>query len=104
MANAFTPISTQAPSSNTAATRTLAAQATARWVLTSVSWSYSDTPTNGSLTITWGSNTMTYYITAGGPGILTFASKLKFPTNTAVTITLAAAGVTGTVYMDAETE
>jgi len=47
---------------------------------------------------------MTYYITAGGPGILTFASKLKFPTNTAVTITLAAAGVTGTVYMDAETE
>ena len=67
--NTITPAAAQTPSANTAAVCTLAAPTDgSRWTLFQLSYSYSGTPTGGSLVITWGSVSMTYYIPAGGPG------------------------------------
>lgn len=105
---AMAPAAAQAPAANTAAVDTLAATSGQQWVLNNVRWSYSATPTAGSLTIAWtdpvaGNVSETYYIAAGGPGALMLGNRV-FSTGSAVTLTLAAGGssVSGTVYVDAE--
>jgi hypothetical protein len=108
--NWFLPTSAQAPAANTAAVATLPAQANnAAWNICSIGFSLSATPTSTcTLTISWTvgvtTYTETYAIVAGGAGCLTFPDFPKtFPGNTAVTITLSAAGsgITGTVYPQA---
>lgn len=118
--NSFTPVSTQAPATaNTAATVTLAAPTDgSHWTIDLIEWSYSgtpvstNTPTVGSLTISWTVSGTTYnkilYITTSGPG-WTLGPKnepFNFPSNTAVTIALAAggSGVYGSVYPNAWTK
>lgn len=103
---ALSPAAAQAPAANTAAVLTLAADTLGGgWVLNGIRWSYSDTPTNGSLTIAWENVSEVYPVTSGGPGFLPFEGH-RFPANTAVTITLAAGGgsVTGRVYATAYLE
>lgn len=102
-ANVIPPVAGQAPAADTAAVLTLAADATAGWHIANIRWSYSNTPTNGSLTIAWGSVSETHHVTLGGPGSINFLPSVRFPVNTEVTITLAGGGgsVTGTVYATA---
>lgn len=104
------PVAGQAPAANTNAVATLAADPAAAWHLRQINWSYSAAPAVGSkITITWtdpvtgtGTWTETYYISNGGPGILSFPPK-RFPAGSTVTITLTAPGGTiiGTIYVDA---
>lgn len=88
----LTPPAGATPSVNVAAVWTLAATAGVGWNVGEVPWSYTGTPTNGALTVTWGANTDTYYISAGGVGFLPWRIPRRFPVNTAVTFTLAAGG------------
>lgn len=56
-------------------------------------FSYSGTPTGGSLTITDGGTTVfSVDITASGPGPIVFPRPMKFAANSAVVVTLAAGG------------
>jgi hypothetical protein len=107
MQNSLNNIETaQAPAVNTAAVWTGAAQTDgSRWSISSILWSYSGTPTAGSIVIAWGSVSVTLYVTVGGPGQFNFPIPLQLPSDTAVTVTLAAggSGVTGTVYTVAST-
>ncbi len=98
--NTLPPVAGQAPAANTDAVVVLAAVAAQAWSLSQIAWSYSAAPAAGSLTIAWGTVSMVFLITAGGPGQLLFPQPLRFPINTVVTITLAAGGgvVVGTVY------
>lgn len=90
---ALVPDPNAAPASNTAATWTLAADASNGWAIEEIIFAYSGTPVAGTLTITWGTNTNTTYITSGGPGPLVFVPPIVFPINTQVVITLATGGV-----------
>jgi hypothetical protein len=105
-ATALAPAAGQAPASNTAAVATLAADADNAHHVSTVRWSYSGDPTGGSLTVAWNDGSArqeVYAITKGGPGFMAFYPPMRFPINSAVTITLAAggAGITGTVYPEA---
>ena len=110
MANTFTPAAAQAPVANTNAVCTMATPSTKgqRWRVHNIRFGYSATPTGGQLQIAWsdpnGSYTETYPITTGGSYYLPINDR-KFPIDQAVTITLAAggAGVSGFVYVDADT-
>lgn len=62
-----------------------------RNTLTFVHWSYSDDPTNATLTITDGVVTETIYITTGGPGFLPFEG-VAFAENAVVRFTLSPGG------------
>ncbi len=57
-----------------------------------IHWSYSATPTNGTLTITDGSVTETIFISSAGVGFLPFEG-IAFSENATVTITLSAGGI-----------
>lgn len=97
------------PAADTAAVVTLAAAgAGVSNVLGLVAWSYDDDPTAGSLTIEDGSGTTVFKVdvTSGGPGFFPFAPPIKGTANTAMIITLAAAGgsVSGLVSVHAWTE
>jgi hypothetical protein len=103
--NTLNPTAAQAPAANIAAVATLTAPTDgSRWVLDSITYNYSAVPTNGLLTVAWavGSSSFTenYNILAGGPGQLTWNQPKPFPSNTLVTITLAAGGasITCNVY------
>ncbi len=95
---------TAAPAANTAAVATLAAVANCVNVASGISWSYSGTPTNGLLTLSDGGATIRqWYITAGGPGQITFPTPISNAAiNTSLVATLAAGGgtVSGTVNFD----
>lgn len=101
------PAAAQAPASNTAAVCTLPATAGYQWKVERIRWSYSGTPTAGSLSIAWtdpvaAAVTETLAITQGG---LDWMDIFRlFPPNVGVTITLAAggSGISGTVYVDGE--
>jgi hypothetical protein len=104
------PISQQAPAANTNANFGVRpTPSTSNCVeIAQILWSYSATPTGGNLTISWtdpvaGAVTETYYITAGGPGSITFNPPRRFPTGQIVTLTLAAGGAScaGTIYANA---
>ena len=97
---AFSSSLTNAPNSNTAAVVTLAANPVGVNRISLVQWSYSNTPTNGTLTIADGVTTVCkHYITASGPGSLQFGANATGSTNTAMTVTLSAggSGVSGSV-------
>lgn len=104
--NTMTPQVGQAPvTDDTAAVATLTAPTDGKgWVIDSIGWSYSNTPT-GSLVIAWGLYAMTFYVLAKGPSQIQFTPPLKFPANTQVVITLTAGGggVYGTVYPSGRT-
>ena len=89
------------PAVNTAAVVTYAAGGgSVRHFISGVAWSYNAAPTAGVLTITDGGTTVfTTDVTAGGPGFQDFAPVLRFGADSAVVVTLAAAGaaVTGIV-------
>jgi len=44
----------------------------------SLSWSYADDPTGGSITLTDGTTTLAWYIKTGGPGFLVFNPPIRF--------------------------
>lgn len=99
--NTLTPAAAQTPSSNADAVCTMSAPTDgSRWVLSSVGFGYSATPTGGQLIIAWGSVSETYYIAAAGPVVMSWSQAKRFPANTAVTITLKAggSGIYGSVY------
>lgn len=105
--NTMVPQIGQAPVAGQDATCVMAGSSDGgRWILYSVSWSYSGPPTGGQLIISWGSNVMTFAVGAGGVGQLMWPSPLRFPVNVAVTITLKAGGasIAGTVYPQAWNE
>ncbi len=109
--NTMIPQATQTPAQATPAVCTMAAPGAAdRWILYAILWSYSATPTGGSLTIAWtdpvaGAQSYVLGIPGGGIGQIPFFTPLRFPIATAVTITLAsgAGSVVGSVYPQAET-
>lgn len=59
--------------------------------LTWLVWSYSNDPTGGKLTIAYGSKTIEFDITKGGPGSM-FLPDIASGSNTTITVTLAAGG------------
>lgn len=77
-------------------------------VIGAVYWSYNAAPTGGKLTIEDGSGTIVFEvdITSAGPGQLNFEPQQKGTANTALIITLAAAGaaVTGKLNITHWTE
>ncbi len=107
---------TAAPAANTAAVVTYPAVAAKNNgvvnmsnVIGKVVWSYNGTPTGGSLKIEDGSGNIVFgphYITAGGPGDITFDSPKKGSADTALIVTLAAggAGISGAVSCTQWTE
>lgn len=84
------------PADDTAAVVTIAAETGERHVIDTVYWSYDAAPTGGKLTVTNGTITLEWDITAAGPGYLPLrmADDEGFDggVNTAVTITLTAGG------------
>lgn len=64
--------------------------------LTWLVWSYSNDPTGGKLTIAFGTRTIEFDITKGGPGSM-FLPDIPSGSDTTMTVTLAAggAGITG---------
>lgn len=107
MSNTFIPAAAQAPTSNTDAVATMAAPTDgSRWVLESISYSYSATPTGATLVITSDTFTETYYVTLGGVGVLSWPFPRMFAANKGITITLKAggSGIFGTVYPQASTK
>ncbi len=88
------------PAVNTAAVLTYAADVNQRHVIGQVTVSYDAAPTAGLLTITNGGTTVfSVAVTAAGPAPLVFEPPLMGSYNSALVITLAAAGaaVTGRV-------
>lgn len=75
-----------------------------------VSWSYSDTPTGGSITIADSAGSpVTYFslhVTAGGPGGWTFSPALSLPAGLNSVVTLAAPGgaIVGKLFVNAYVE
>lgn len=96
------------PGDNAAAVITMAAPgAGLHWVISQLSWSYDDDPTGGSLAITdAGTQVFKVDITKGGPGKFEWRPAMRFSTNAAVVITLAAggAGIAGIVNVHAWAE
>lgn len=110
MSNTANPTAAQNPAAATDAVLTLTAPTDGtRWQLFWVAYSYSATPTGGSITISWtiGATTYTetYAILVGGWGIMQWPQPRRFPANTTVTITLTsgAGAVVGKVYGFADT-
>lgn len=99
---------THTPGANAAAIVTLGAPgAGQRWVIGGLYWSYNTTPTGGQLSFTIGGATsFTEYVTAGGSGFIPFTPPIRVALNTAVVVTLAAAGaaVTGSLNVHAWVE
>lgn len=86
-----------APASNTAAVVTLAAAAGQAHILAGLVSSYDGSPTAGTLTITDGTTTFVWSVTAAGPAPVSFPVPLRFAVGAGVTVTLSAggSGVTG---------
>jgi len=89
-----------APAVNTAAVVTFAAMVGRRQVIYKPTWSYSDTPTAGQLTVASGGQVLhTWYITSGGPGFIPILVVGRPGQN--LVVTLAAAGaVSGSVSVE----
>lgn len=87
-------LAVDAPAANTSAVVTLAADANEEWVIHTVSCSYDAAPTAGQVTIALAADTIVLDITATGPNHFEFPIGLRCGAkNTAVTVTLKAAGV-----------
>jgi hypothetical protein len=103
---AFDATMRHAPASNTAATLTLAADASRRNILSQIHLSYSAAPAAGStIKVEDGAGTTVYeqYIAAGGPQVISFSPPLAGTANTALVVTLAAGGtgISGEIYLSA---
>ncbi len=90
------------PAVNTAAVVTYAAAgAGVSHVIKGIAYSYNAAPTGGNLKVENGAGTIVFSmdITAAGPGFIPFNAAMKGTTNTAMIVTLTAAGaaVTGKV-------
>ena len=98
---AFSGDSVNPGAANTAAVITYGQQYGQYHVLGGVAWSYTDTLSNGRLTIQDGSGNYIFdqYITTCGPGFFPFKPLLRGTEDTTMIITLAAggAGCTGTL-------
>lgn len=77
-----------------AAAVTVTGQTGRKVIVSQVVWSYSAAPTGGAVTITDGTTTLSWDVTAAGPGTVTFAIPLAFAVSTNVTITVAGGGGT----------
>jgi len=85
---------TATAAADTAVAITYAATASVAHKFRKLVWSYSEDPTGGALTITDGGTTVFQInITAGGPGFIPL-DDMKFTSNSAVVVTLAAGGGT----------
>jgi len=90
-----------APAVNTAAVVTFAATAGRRQLVYKPTWSYSDTPTAGQLTVASGGQVLhTWYITSGGPGFIPILVVGRLNQNLVITLTAAGAAVTGAVSVE----
>ena len=104
------PAAAQAPGANIAAVYTFTPASTKDCLKAErIRYSYSATPTAGSLTIAWtdpiaGAVSETIYIATAGNAWL--EQNRIFPAGSTVTMTLAAGGggVSGTVYVDGESQ
>lgn len=83
-----------ATASNAAAVVTVAAAATKCHAISGLAWSYSGSPTGGTVKIEDGSGTTVFSldITAAGPGSVLFGKPMRGTVNTALIVTLAAGG------------
>lgn len=61
-------------------------------VISQVIWSYSSAPTGGAVTITDSTTTLSWDVTAAGPGSVSFTPPLAFAKSTNVTVTVADPG------------
>lgn len=107
------PVAAQAPASTTDAVWTGAAPTDgSRWAIYDIVFSYNAAPAAGvTLVIAWTvastNYAFTYYVQAiAGQQQLVFNKPLRFPSNTAVTVTLKSGGgsVLNSVYPNALTE
>jgi hypothetical protein len=74
---------------------TIAANAVEFWVIDWITWSYSNVPTAGKLTVTIGGTVVWEVdVTVGGPGHVEFTGALYGAKNQAVVVTLANGAVT----------
>lgn len=97
---------THAPIAATAAVVTLNADTTKPNIISQIFWSYSATPTGGSIKVEDEAGTVVFgphYITAAGPGEVTFSPPLHGRVNKAMIITLAsgAGAVVGVLTVNA---
>jgi len=83
-----------APNANTNAVINYSADAYGKHVLAGLAWSYNASPTSGNLKVEDGSGNTIFSvdITSAGPGQFTFPDNLQGTANTAMIITLNAAG------------
>lgn len=101
--SAAAAIASHIPAANTDSIVTLAGVTDWHWHIPGISWSYSDTPTGGYITISDGTTTIKWWITAGGPGFIPFALAKRFAKSATVTCTLNNGGgtVEGILNVDA---
>jgi hypothetical protein len=85
----------------------LTGQAGSSWSLYRLRWSYSSSPTAGSLQLSWtdpvqGAVTEVLYVSSAGPAALDLGGR-TFPAGSSVVLTLAAGGAacSGSIYCDA---
>lgn len=102
----FTTDLRHAPAADTAAVVTLTADADSRNILRQIFWSYSATPTGGSIKVEDGAGTTVwgaFHILTGGIGSVTFDPPLCGTRNTALVVTLAtgAGAVVGILCVNA---
>ena len=75
-----------------AAVVTITGQAGRKIVVSQVIWSYSSAPTGGAVTIADGTTTLSWDVTAAGPGSVSFTPPLAFAVGATVTVTVADPG------------
>lgn len=100
--SSFSSSDSHAPAANNPAIVTYAAQVNLAHSIDAIMWSYDGTPTGGRLTVTDGGTTVfDVEITSGGPGFFNFPGGIRGSENSALVITLAAAGasVEGKLYV-----
>ena len=71
---------------------TITGQAARKVVISQVIWSYNSAPTGGAITIADGTTTLSWDVTAAGPGSVTFTPPLAFAVGANVTVTIADPG------------
>jgi len=79
---------------------TVTAIAERRHILHKLVWSYSDTPTNGGITISGGNVTLDIDIVNPGPGSLSINYLCSVNTNLVVTIKAGGGAVVGKLYIE----
>jgi len=90
-----------APAANTAAFVFAAGVTNRKLTISGIGFSYNNTPTNGSITITTGARTIdTQYVTAGGIGFIPFTYKGDTNANLNVVLSAGGSGIAGSLHID----